>query len=341
MLRVSRVKLGLLVALVTGLVLVPTAAQADPSFYVTPLFGSTTAPDGSLLVADAGQGIVDGDDGSLVASLPGINDVDAVSDSEQWAVASGEAGEQKLYKVVNGVAAEFADILAFELEKNPHPATNESNAFDVTDLGRGEALVADSAGNTLLEVRRFGSVKLVAVFPDELVSTDNAKKIFGCPAGPPMICGLPSEIPAESVPTGVAIGPDGGFYVGELKGFPAPIGESRIWKIRPNARNVRCGKEPGRCAVALDGFTSIIDLAFGPDGYLYVAQIDDASFLAMEQMQGVGGSVQRCNVAAKVCTKVASGLPMLTSIAFRGDGSLWGTTWALVPGMGDAVQILP
>ena len=41
------------------------------------------------------------------------------------------------------------------------------------------------------------------------------------------------------------------------------------------------------------------------------------------------------------CDTVASGLPMLTSIAFRKDGSLWGTTWSLVPGMGDAVQILP
>ena len=51
--------------------------------------------------------------------------------------------------------------------------------------------------------------------------------------------------------------------------------------------------------------------------------------------------MHRCDVATKQCDEVASDLPMLTSISFRNDGSLWGTTWSLVPGMGDAVQILP
>ena len=149
-------------------------------------------------------------------------------------------------------------------------------------------------------------------------------------------------IPAQPVATSAAIGPDGWIYAGELKGFPGPTGESRIWKIRPNAENVRCGKEPGRCSVALDGFTSVIDLAFGPDGKLYVAQFDDASWAAVEIFgDGIGGSVHRCDLATKHCEELASGLPMLTSITFRDDGSLWGTTWSLVPGMGDAVQILP
>jgi hypothetical protein len=51
---------------------------------------------------------------------------------------------------------------------------------------------------------------------------------------------------------------------------------------------VRCG-ESKKCTVVLDGFTSIIDLAFGPDGRINVAQIDDASWLAMEIGAGVGG----------------------------------------------------
>lgn len=336
----SRVKRGALwLAILAGLLLVPTAAQADPNFYATPLFGLTTTPDGRLLVADTGQGIVDADTGTLVASLPGINDMAAIRNTELWAVASGPAGEQVLYKVVNGVPSEFADIGAFELEKNPHPATIESNAFDVTDLGGGEALVADAAGNTLVEARRFGNLKLVAVFPDDVVSTENAKRVVGCPDGPDDICGLPDEIAAEPVPTSAAVGPDGWFYVGELKGFPGPVGESKIWKIRPNADNERCPSS--RCKVALDGFTSVIDLAFGPDGRLYVAQLEDESWFALEAGQGVGGSVHACNVVTQACEEVASGLPILTSIAFRQDGSLWGTTWSLVPGMADAVQILP
>ena len=60
-------------------------------------------------------------------------------------------------------------------------------------------------------------------------------------------------IPVQPVATSVAIGPDGAYYVGELKGFPAPTGESRVWRIEPGSRNVRCGdkKESARsCSTA-------------------------------------------------------------------------------------------
>jgi hypothetical protein len=344
----SRFKHGvLLLALVAAFVLVPTAAQADPSFYATPLFGSTTTPDGTLLVADAGQGIVDGDDGSVVAPLPGVTDVAAISNTSLWAITAGTDTEassgQALWRVEGGVPTMVTNLFAFEEEKNPHPEAVDSNPFDVADIGRGRALVADAGGNSLIRVERFGNPKLVAVLPDELVSTANIKELAGCPAGPPDFCDLPPMIPAQAVATSIAIGPDGWFYVGELKGFPAPTGESRVWRIRPNAQNVRCGKDP-QCKLALDGFTSVIDLAFGPDGRLYVAQFDDASWAAIEIFQGqgaLGGSVHACDVVTQACEEVASGLPMLSSIAFRNDGSLWGTTWSLVPGQADAVQILP
>jgi hypothetical protein len=336
-------------AALVGFALVPTAAQADPSFYKTPLFGISAGPGGSLLVADAGQGIVDADDGTLIAALPGVQDVAPTADGDLWAVTSGPEGAvgvQKLYRIdSDGNAVAVADLGAFEAERNPDGGVVESNPFDVADLGGGEALVADAAGNDLLTVNKHGNVKVVAVFPSELVSTANAKSIAGCPAGPPPICGLPAMIPAEAVPTSVAIGPDGAFYVGELKGFPAPIGESRIWRVAPNARNVECGErgQSPLCSVALDGFTSIIDLAFGPDGRLYIAQLDDASFFALEFGGGtasVGGSVHACNVTTGACEEVASGIPILTSIAFR-DGDLWGAILALVPGLADVVPLAP
>jgi hypothetical protein len=244
--------------------------------------------------------------------------------------------------VHNGVATQVADLYAFEAKHNPHPAEIDSNAFDVADLGGGEALVADAGGNDLLLVDKQGKVKLVAVLPDELVSTANIKQLAGCPAGPPDFCSLPPMIPAEPVATSVAIGPDGAYYVGELKGFPAPTGASKVWRIAPNARNARCGVSP-LCTVALDGFTSIIDLAFGPDGRLNVAQIDDASWAAVEIFEGegaLGGSVHACNLQTKACSTLVSGEPILTSITYRGS-ALWGATWALVPGLADVTQLLP
>jgi hypothetical protein len=324
---------------VAGFVLVPTAAQADPSFYESPLFGITAKPNGVLLVADSGQGIVNGDTGALVAALPAATDVAARATGGLWVTTSGDEGTQKLFFVQRGHATEVADLGEFEKRHNPHPEVVESNPFDVADLAGNAALVADAAGNSLLMVRDSNSPssdissrsKVVAILPNELVSTANVKKIAGCPAGPPDICNLPAMIPAEPVATSVAVGPDGAYYVGELKGFPSPKGESRVWRIDPNARNARCGQSP-KCTLALDGFTSIIDLAFGPDGRLNVAQLEDESWFALEFNEGpvAGGSVRACNLATKACEVVADEVPILTAIAYRGQ-QLWGTIWALVP----------
>lgn len=340
----------LVAAAAAVLVLVPTAAQAAPDFYVTPLFGIAAVADGRVLVADAGQGVVDADDGSLVANLPGVTDVTAMANGELWATTGGGVGEhgvQKLYRIdANGNAVEFADLDQFEAKRNPHPTTVESNPFDVADLGGGAALVADAAGNDLITVNKHGKAKLVAVFPDEPVPTADVKSLVGCPDpfdGFEEICDLPPSMPAEAVPASVAVGPDGAYYVGELKGFPAPTGESKVWRIEPNARNAKCGKSP-LCSVILDGFTSIIDLAFGPDGRLYVVQLNDESWFALELAQAglaapAEGSVHACDLATQACSEIATAVPIPTSITFRNDGSLWGSIWALVPGTADVVPL--
>ncbi len=315
----------LTLGLISAFALIPMGANASPSFYQTPLFGISTVPGGRLLVADSGQGIVNADDGSLVAALPGVTDVAPRRFGGLWASVSGEEpGSQALYRVKpSGSSVKVADLGAFEEMKNPHPAAVESNPFDVADLGWGDAAVADAAGNDLLRVTWDGKVQVIAVFPDEVVSTANGKALAGCPtpSDPELaeICDLPDMFPAEPVPTSVAIGPDGAFYVGELKGFPAPIGESRVWRIERHARNAKCGTSP-KCKVVFDGFTSIIDLTFGPDGRLNIAQIDDASWFAAETGAGVGGSVHACSLKTKACEEVVSGVPILTSIAYRCDG---------------------
>jgi hypothetical protein len=346
--RTSRhVRVLAALAAVAGFAFLATGARANPSFYLGPIFGITTA-DNKLLVADAAQGVVNGDTGRVLARLPGIQDVDPLGrgddDDELWAITSGEPGNQLLFRIDDdGKAKQVADLFRFEERRNPHPAVVESNPFDVEGLRGERAIIADAAGNTLLRVNEDGEVRLVAVFPDELVSTENVKRLVGCPAGPPDICGLPEMIPTESVPTSVAIGPDGAFYVGELKGFPAPVRESRVWRIEPDARRADCGTSAS-CTVALDGLTSIIDLTFGPDGRLYVAQLDDQSFFALElAFMGVpidlGGSVHACDLGTKACETVVSDLPVLTAITFR-DGALWGATNSFFPGT-DVTQLAP
>lgn len=75
-----------LLILLTGVVL----AEELPDAYefAAPVFGLTAAPDGSLLVADAGAGIVElrNGEGSLVAELPGVSDMAAIGRGSMVAV---------------------------------------------------------------------------------------------------------------------------------------------------------------------------------------------------------------------------------------------------------------
>jgi hypothetical protein len=64
----------------------------------------------------------------------------------------------------------------------------------------------------------------------------------------------------DSVPTAVAVGPDGAYYVGELASFVP--GGANVWRVVP-------GQTP---TVFQAGFTTIIDITFGPDGSLYVLE---------------------------------------------------------------------
>jgi hypothetical protein len=313
-----------------------------PYPFATPVFGLATAPDGSLLAADAGSGIYEIRRGvfTQVAQLPGVTDMAPIGRGDMLALTSpGFGGEGKLYRVSRGTTREIADVLAFETLVNPDGGIIESNPFDVAALTGGSALVADAAGNSLLIVDARGNIDWVATLPNEMVSTANAKQIFGCPGSGAPQCGLPDQIPAQPVATSVAIGPDGAYYVGELKGFPAPTGESRVWRIEAGARHAVCGSSAS-CQVVADGFTSIIDLTFGPNGTLYVVELDEASWLAMEEGQGVGGSVNACNTVTWSCNQIATGLFMVTSATVGRNGTVSVVTNALIPGAAD-VSALP
>src|SRR5262245_53267436 len=317
------------------------AARPIPDYdFIPPSFGLATAPDGSLLVANGGAGIVElrKGAGTLLVDLPGVADVAPIGRSSMFAITSigDPATEQPdsawgAYLVADGAATKIADLLDFEKAHNPDgnlsPGGIDSNPFDIEAINGRSALVADAGGNDVLVVDRSGAVDWVAALPQEVVSTSHVKSLLGCPTPPPggeFICDLPPAMPAQPVATSVAVGPDGAYYVGELKGFPGPLSESRIWRIEAGSRHVLCGTDPG-CTLIFDGgFTSIVDLAFGPDGTLYVTEIDEASFFAIELgfLFGVpglmqGGTVDACDIDARTCTELATDLtiPIATAVA--------------------------
>jgi hypothetical protein len=300
-----------------------------------PVFGLDSAPDGSEFVTDVSTGVLEIRDGlaSVVAELPGATDVAVLGRGNMYAITSpGFGGSGRLYRVAKGVTRQIADLLDFETRENPDGGIIESNPFDVAILNGGEVLVADAAANALVFANLAGAVDWVASFPSEPVSTSHVKQLVGCPAGPPDICGLPAIIPAQAVPTSIAIGPDGAYYVGELKGFPAPKGESRVWRVEPGTRRADCATSPA-CQIVAGGFTSIIDLTFGRDGTLYVVELDENGWFAIEPFvnQGIGGTVNACSGLTNTCSVVAGSLPLVTAATVTNHGALRVVINALLP----------
>jgi hypothetical protein len=338
------------------LALIPAVAAANnvPSFdFVTPVFGLAAAPDGSLLVADGGSGIVElrKGEGHQVVALPGVTDVAPIGRGAMFAT-TGEFGPMasKLWRVSHDEGpVEIADLLAFEIENDPAGGEVQSNPYDVAALNGGTALVADAAGNDLLIVDNEGNVDWVATFPNELAPTDNVRALVGCPepAVPELaeICDLPPglPIPAEPVATSVTVGPDGAYYVGELKGFPAPVGMSKVWRIEPGTLHAECGTSSA-CSVVYDDFTSVIDLNFGPDGKLYVVELDEASWLAVELgafgLPGaVGGTINACEADGSGCTEVLSPVMIPTAVAIDKKGAAYAAVGALIPGAAQVIAL--
>ncbi|MEW5992637.1 MAG: hypothetical protein AB1736_15020, partial [Chloroflexota bacterium] len=89
-----------------------------------------------------------------------------------------------------------------------------------------------------------------------------------------------------------------------------------------------------------DGFTSIVDLNFGPDGTLYATERDEASCGRSEVFQApTGGTINACAWGSfrLDCDEVATGLPIQMSTTIDKDGTLWTTILSLVPVDADVI----
>ena len=349
--RLFSLRAPLAVALTVAVTL-PLAADSTltrPISNAGPVFGITTGP-GEVILADAGRGIVRMRHlkTEVVAALPGVTDVDVLNPNQMIATTGGGVNptSAKLWRINNGKVSLWADLGAFEATVNPDGAEINPNPFDVQALPGGRALVADAGANALLIVQPDGTIDWIATLPNELVSTANVKSLVGCPASGADPCGLPAKIPAQPVTPSVAIGPDGAYYMGELKGFPAPAGESRVWRIDPTLRHVHCtnpedGATPG-CDVVADGFTSIIDLAFDRRGTMYVTELDEASWFAVEVThQPIGGTVNACaqSNGAWTCAPLEQNLSTPTGVAVDATKRIYVTNHALEPAAAEILTI--
>ena len=254
-----------------------------------------------------------------------------------WHVTRGNArkiGDVEFFEqTVDPDANEGLKWKAPECEINPQQgftAGAQSNPYHLARLSGSEVLVADAAGNTLLSASTGGPVDWVSILTPPTkdgkpVASDDAsdwRELFPV---------MGNTCYVQPVPTSVDVGPGGDYFVGELTGVapedfdgdPTTVstGLSRVWRVEGGATNVTCPSDD--CGVALSGLTSVIDVEFGPDGYLYVVEYDENGWFAATTGNPAGGTINRCDVDTGQCTPVEEDLMLPGAITFDKAGTLW------------------
>ena len=213
----------------------------------------------------------------------------------------------------------LADIWRFERDVNPDAEVAndhiDSNPVDVFAGRHGGLLVADAGQNTVLRIGHRGRIGVVRVFPNTIVPSP-----FG------------GEMPMQAVPTGVVVGPDGYYYVSQLTGFPFPIGGAKIFRVNPWT---------GKSTTYASGFTNAMDLDFGPDGTLYVLEIDHDSLFppAGPSTEGAIFAVPRSGGKPKRIEVPAGKLVEPGGLAVAGRKTLVVSNHAREAGAGELLEV--
>jgi hypothetical protein len=222
-----------------------------------------------------------------------------------------EARVSALYGTVlkvgrRGKIRKLADPWRYERDVNPdeelgNPRIDSNPAGVLAD--RGGYVIADAGGNTLLRASRRGAIRALSLFPN--IGEMNA------------------------VPTGVARGRDGSYYVSQLTGVPFPVGGASVFRVDPRS---------GEYTTYATGFTNAIDLDFGRDGTLYVLEIDRDSLAAPGRDGGLwavppgGGTPRRIELPAGTLTEPGG-------IAVGRRGALYVSNHAREAGAGEVLRI--
>lgn len=327
--------------------------------------GIALAPNGALFVAESGAGgpecfdggtegracygktgaitrLKDGEQDRVVRRLPsfagedgsaasGPNDVSFsgtgekrklfVAVGEGFRKETGDGRFSRLLRVRSSGTTSVADLLAYERRNNPDgaedPSTGEpelnSNPFSTVALRDGSHAITDAGGNSLLRISPGGDIRTRAVFPSRLVEN-------------PEQYGLPPGFRYQSVPNALAKGPDGSFYVGELTGFPFPVGEARVYRVKPGSKKPR---------VYAEGFTNIVDVARGPDGSLYVLEIAKNSLLSDD----LTGRLVRVYPGGRQKTVASEGLVAPSGLAVGPKGEIYVSNFGIFPDQGQVIRI--
>lgn len=198
----------------------------------------------------------------------------------------------------------------------------------------GNKLVAVDAGaNDLLSFNADGSnLQAVTTFPKDIL----ANPVFppsGTPSNEPAQVPSqgeevrsPSQFATQAVPSNVAKGPDGAYYVSQFTGYPFPEGGAKIYRVGAD----------GTSTVFADGFTQLTDLEFDPEGNLYALQYANQS----AWKGNLDGSVIKIATDGTRTTLLSgNGLESPSALTIGADGAVYVTNQGDRPGLGQVIRI--
>jgi DNA-binding beta-propeller fold protein YncE len=196
----------------------------------------------------------------------------------------------RLFSVSGGEFDPVARIDRLEFRRNLDNVKGDRNSNPYAVLALNDRqIVVDAGANAVLEVRN-GKVRLLALIPNRR----NGRR--------------------QSVPSSIALGPDGAYYVGELA-EAAGKGKARVWRVPADG---------GTATVYRSGFTSITGVAFGPDESLFVTEFS--------LNRRFGGRVVR--VAPDGSRTVLAGVRKLTAptgAAVDSNGAVYVSNFSVLP----------
>jgi sugar lactone lactonase YvrE len=317
----------------------PTAGASVVAFGLTNPRGFTWGEDGTLYLTQAGtggetagtiDGVEDGIYGGPTASVVTVADgcatpfVEGIP-SGNWRDAGWIWGahdvaflDGDLYVLSAGGGTDFgnpdqpsgvlrveddgattlvADFSAWSLANPPAfiaPDYNPSGSLFDMEAAADRLWISEAVGGRIVTVTPDGAITLVADVSD-----------------------------GHPVPTGLALAPDGGVYVGTLTAIPYPDGGAKVMHIAPD----------GTVTDHWTGLTAVNDIAVGPDGALYAVEMATGNTEEPPFATPNSGRIVRMT-GPDPLEPVATDLDYPTNLGFGPDGALYLTTPGFAPDAG-------
>lgn len=205
---------------------------------------------------------------------------------------------QLLTQSAGGRLVPVVNVASYSLSHPLKGHERDSNPYGIAGVGR-TLYIADAGNNTVLKWRD-GKLTTLHTFPYRHGTT-----------------GL------DTVPTSIAVGPDGNLYVGTLGSLAPNAG--KVYVVNPRS---------GRVLRTIGGLTSVTAVAVGGDGTVYAAEL-----LAGCAAGDTNCTPGRIAVIPRTGARQEVAVPLPGGVAVDGSGHVYASVLSTVAGGGQVWRV--